>query len=415
MAAITGDSDMPLTIGIDLCDDYITAYGSEDKILLHVPAVVCREKKDDLWYIGETAYRMALSGKGVLTDKLLSLLRKGGTSTIARRSYSAEQLISKMLASVLWQILNGRDLSIVDRLVIALHKPEKDIMDAVLNAAESSGVERSRIRIISHAEAFVYYTLAQEKELYSNMVGLFDLSDESLSYYRLKVMRGISRNSVVVEGTDLEEAFHIGILKNESGSELGDRIMTDAARKCLGNDIFSSVFLTGRGFERTDWAKGFISYICKRRKVMYEKGLFAIGAAELAEELFFGVEKPYLIFCDTRIAAEISMEVMIREHRSRLILIPPGQYWFGAGAYAEVMPRGQDHLDIQVEPMDRRESIRTVRISLADFPKRPDRCTKLAVEVGFTDAEHLKVRVTDLGFGEIFPSEGKTVEESIHL
>ncbi|MBQ7175569.1 MAG: hypothetical protein IJR62_08970 [Lachnospiraceae bacterium] len=406
---------MPLTIGIDLCDDYITAYGSEDKVLLHVPAVVCREKKDDLWYIGESAYRMALSGKGVLTDRLLSLLKKGGTSTISRRSYTAEQLISRMLASVLWQILNGRDLSIVDRLVIALHKPEKDVMDAVMNAAESTGVERSRIRIISHAEAFAYYTLAQEKDLYSNMVGLFDLSDESLSYYRLKVMRGISRNSVIVEGTDLEEAFHIGILKKESGSELGDRIMTDAAKKCLGNDIFSSVFLTGRGFERTDWAKNFIAYICKRRRVMYEKGLFAIGAAELAEELFFGEEKPYLIFCDTRVAAEVSMDVMIREHRSRLILIPPGQYWYGAGAYAEVMPRGQDYLDIVVEPMDRRESSKAVRMRLDEFPKRPDRCTKIAVEVDFTDAEHLRIRLTDLGFGEIFPASGTVSEEVIHL
>ena len=406
---------MPLTIGIDLCDDYITAYGSEDKVLLHVPAVVCREKKDDLWYIGESAYRMALSGKGVLTDRLLSLLKKGGTSTISRRSYTAEQLISKMLASVLWQILNGRDLKIVDQLVIALHKPEKEVMDAVLNAAENTGVDRSRIRIISHAEAFVYYTLAQEKEFYSNMVGLFDLSDECLSYYRLKVMRGISRNSVVVEGTDLEEAFHIGILKNESGSELGDRIITDAAKKCLGNDIFSTVFLTGRGFERTDWAKGFISYVCKRRRVMYEQGLFAIGAAELAEELFFGEEKPYLIFCDTRVAAEVSMDVMIREHKSRLILIPPGQYWYGAGAYAEVMPREQDYLDILVEPMERRESSRTVRVSLSGFPRRPERCTKLAVEVSFTDAEHLKVRVTDLGFGDLFPAEGTVAEETIHL
>ncbi len=406
---------MPLTIGIDLCDDYITAYGSEDKVLLHVPAVVCREKKDDLWYIGESAYRMALSGKGVLTDRLLSLLKKGGTSTISRRSYTAEQLISRMLASVLWQILNGRDLSIVDRLVIALHKPEKDVMDAVMNAAESTGVERSRIRIISHAEAFAYYTLAQEKDLYSNMVGLFDLSDESLSYYRLKVMRGISRNSVIVEGTDLEEAFHIGILKKESGSELGDRIMTDAAKKCLGSDIFSSVFLTGRGFERTDWAKNFIAYICKRRRVMYEKGLFAIGAAELAEELFFGEEKPYLIFCDTRVAAEVSMDVMIREHRSRLILIPPGQYWYGAGAYAEVMPRGQDYLDIVVEPMDRRESSKAVRMRLDEFPKRPDRCTKIAVEVDFTDSEHLRIRLTDLGFGEIFPASGTVSEEVIHL
>jgi len=66
---------MSLNIGLDLCDDYIIAYEYEDQSMINVPAVICREKKDDLWYIGEGAYRMALSGKGVLTDKLLSLLR----------------------------------------------------------------------------------------------------------------------------------------------------------------------------------------------------------------------------------------------------------------------------------------------------------------------------------------------------
>jgi len=67
---------MSLNIGLDLCDDYISGYLHEDKLLLSAPAVVCREKKDDLWYIGEEAYRLALSGKGVLTDKLLSLLKR---------------------------------------------------------------------------------------------------------------------------------------------------------------------------------------------------------------------------------------------------------------------------------------------------------------------------------------------------
>ncbi len=406
---------MPLTIGIDLCDDYITAYGSEDSVLLHVPAVVCREKKDDLWYIGESAYRMALSGKGVLTDKLLSLLRKKGTSTIARKAYTAEQLISKMLASVLWQVLNGRDIKLIDRLVVAIHKPDKEIMDAIMHSAEDAGVEPGKVSVISHAEAFIHYTMAQDKEFYSNMVGLFDLSDESLSYYRLKVIRGISRNSVVAEGTDLEESFQIGILKNESGSELGDRIMTDAAKRCLGNDIFSTVFLTGKGFERTDWAKNFIAYTCRRRRVMYEKGLFAIGAAELAEEQFFGQKKPYLIFCDTRVAAEVSMDVLIRERKSRLVLISPGQRWYNAGAYAEVMPRGQDYLELQVEPMDKNAERRTIRVSLADFPKRPDRCTKASVEVSFSDADHLRVKVSDLGFGELFPAEDVEEEEYIEL
>ncbi|MDO4962447.1 MAG: DUF5716 family protein, partial [Eubacteriales bacterium] len=168
---------MSLNIGLDLCDDYITAYGYEDKTLINVPAVICREKKDDLWYIGEGAYRMALSGKGVLTDKLLSLLKKGGTSTIARKAYTAEQLLSRMLAAIFWQMLNGQNAEAIDRLVISLHDAEKAEMDSIINAAAATGIDRSKICIISHSDAFVYYTLSQSKDLYANMASLFDLSD----------------------------------------------------------------------------------------------------------------------------------------------------------------------------------------------------------------------------------------------
>ena len=406
---------MALNIGLDLCDDYITAYEYEDKSMISVPAVICREKKDDLWYIGEGAYRMALSGKGVLTDKLLSLLKKGGTSTIARKAYTAEQLLSRMLAAIFWQLLNGRSVDGIDTLVITLHHAEKREMDSILNAAASTGIERSRIRLISHSDAFVYYTLSQSKDLYTNMASLFDLSDESLSFYKMKAVRGISRNSVVVEGTDLEENFRIGILKKESGSELGDRIMTDAAKRCLNGDIYSSVMLTGKGFERTDWAKNFIEYACRKRRVIYEEGLFAIGAAQYAAGISSGTLPQYLVFSDTSIAAEISMKVTVGERTVKLVLVSAGQSWYDARASVEVVPHGQDYLDLDVEPVDKFGVKKSVRISLEELEPRPDRCTRAAVSLEFEDANTMTVTVRDLGFGEFYPAKDTVIRESVRL
>lgn len=406
---------MALNIGLDLCDDYVTGYLYEDKLLLNVPAVICREKKDDLWYIGESAYRLALSGRGVLTDKLLSLLRKGGTSTIARKAYTAEQLITRLISALLYQMLNGSGFDSIDRLVISLHNADKAEMDSIVNAAEAAGVRRESIGIISHSDAFVYYTLAQSKDLYANMTALFDLSDEALSFYRMKTVRGISRNSVVAEGNDLEENFRIGILKKDAGSELGDRIMTDAAKRCLGGDIYSSVILTGKGFERTDWAKSFIEFVCRKRRVIYENGLFAIGAAIHAAALSQGSEPPYLIFSDSSIAAEISMQVSIGEHESKLVLVPAGRQWYGSKAYAEVLPHDQDYIDIDITPVDKFKGRKTVRIMLDKFEKRPDRCTKVSITIEFEDQEKMKITVCDLGFGDIFPASGAKISESVNI
>ncbi len=406
---------MALSVGLDLCDDYTIAYGYEDKSVVNVPTVICREKKDDLWYIGESAYRVALSGKGVLTDKLLSLLKKGGTSTIARKPYTAEQLLARLLAAVFWQLLNGRSLGEISRLVIALHTVEREEMESVVNAAVTVGIDRSKITVISHSDAFVYYTMAQSKDMYTNMAALFDLSDESLSFYRMKAIRGMNRNSVVAEGSDLEESFRTGILKTEAGSELGDRIMTDAAKRCLGSDIYSSVMLTGKGFERTDWAKNFLELICRKRRVIYEIGLFAIGAAEYAGMLSEGRAVPYQIFSDTSIAAEISMQFSFGERSSKLVLVPAGQAWYDAGAYVEVVPRGQDYIDIEIEPVDKFSVKKEARVPLDSFPRRPDRCTRASVELSFSDADTMDITVKDLGFGELFPSEDAVITEQIRL
>ncbi len=405
---------MALNIGIDFCNDYITAYNLSEKSMLSAPAVICREKKEDLWYIGEAAYRTALSGNGVLTDKLLSLLKKKGMSTIARKAYTAEQLISKLTESLLLQIINEADLSEIDRLVIALKKTDRDEMDSVLRAVEETGIDRKKISIISHEEAFVHYMMFQDKSLSYNLAGLFDLSGESLSYYKLKVLRGGSP-CVVCEGEELEEAFRIGILKNGSGSELADKIMTEAAGKCMGSDIYSAIFLTGKGFERTDWAKSFIELICKKKKVMAEPGLFAIGAAIYAGKLSTGENIGYKVLCDTRTKAEASLSVLINDKQSKLIMIPEGKPWYGTSTYAEVIPRGQDYIDIDIEYADRTRNKRTVRMELKNFPMRPDRCTRVSVELGYESEDVLLISIRDMGFGEIYPAGNVTVCERVKI
>ena len=406
---------MSINIGLDLCDEYISGYLFEDKLLLNAPAVICREKKEDNWHTGEEAYRLALSGNGVLTDKLLSLLQRGGTSTIARRAYTGKQLISKLIGAMLTQLTNGAELESIDRLVISLHHADRSNVEQISQAAADAGVRPEAVSVISHSDAFVYYTLNQSKDFYANMTALFDLTEESLAFYKMKTIRGISKNSVVVEAADLEENFRIGILKKESGSELGDRIMTDAAKRCMSGDIYSAVILTGKGFERTDWAKNFIEYICQKRRVIYENGLFAIGAANCAALWQDGQEAPYLIFSESSLAAEISVKVRVGERESKLVLVPAGKQWYGARAYVEVLLHEQNYIDIDIIPVDKFKGRKTVRVMLDNFPERPDRCTRLALSVDFDDCEYMNIHVSDLGFGELYPASDAEVNERVDL
>ncbi|MFR4578934.1 MAG: DUF5716 family protein [Clostridium fessum] len=65
--------------------------------------------------------------------------------------------------------------------------------------------------MISHAESFVYYVMSQKREVWSNQVGMFELSENGLHYYELRVQRGLRQMQVVADQEELEESFHLNV------------------------------------------------------------------------------------------------------------------------------------------------------------------------------------------------------------
>ena len=406
---------MSLSVGIDLCDDYTAVCINEERSLI-IPTVICREKMSEKWYIGEEAYSITLKGQGVMTDKLVKLLQKGGTSTISKKTYKAEELLTEYFHALMDMVLGERHIKDIDKLVLCIRKPDINLMDKLTEILVNVGIIKENISIISHEEAFCYYTLSQDKKLYNNMVCMFDLSDEELSYYEFKVVRGTGRNIAVAEGTDLEEAFHIDILKNDSGRKLGDRIILSCAKKMMEEKIFSAVFLTGKGFESLDWTKDFKEYICRRRRVLSEQGLFARGAAILAmDRLKPKSEFSYEIFCDTRFKTELSLKLVVNNRNSKLILTAAGENWYGYSAYVEFIPSEQNYVDIDIMPVDRYKDKKTARISLNEFPKRPDRCTRVGMRLKLIAPGRLGIVLKDKGFGELYPGSGIEIHEEIDI
>jgi len=65
-----------------------------------------------------------------------------------------------------------------------------------------------------------------------------------------------------------------------------------------------------------------------------------------------------------------------------------------------------------VSTYDRPEK-RKVGMMLPGIPLRPNKTTRLLLELQYISATECKVTVTDLGFGELFPSSGKTWTETV--
>lgn len=403
-----------LIIGIDLCDTYtqVSVLGRED--VWSLPTVICRKKTTEEWCVGEEAYKYTLVGDGIIVDKLLSLALKDGTSTIAQVKYDGATLLRKYLEKVLDMVRTEYPDVPVVQVVFALKNMEMKLMDELMGCAEYLGISRDSVHIASHTECFVYYVLSQRRDVWSGQVGMFALSDEDLRYYELKVVRGPRQVTAIAEYQELEEGFSLNVLETTSGSKMADKILCACSDRMMQKKLYSSVFLTGKGFSRTDWAPDFMKKVCNRRRVFAEPTLFAQGAALKAEDyLNERTSYPFVCICEGKLKSTVAMEVVKHDTKVQMALAVAGESWYEARSVLEVILDNHDEIELMILPHHDPKQKRIVKIPLEGFPKRPNKTTRIRITTGFLDEKTMVIRIVDRGFGELFPRSDVEIHQEV--
>lgn len=417
-----------LVLGIDVCDDYsqISYYSpqifdveiiglTEEESSCMIPTVICKEKGKDSWLIGEEAYHCALYGRGTMVDKLVKLAGKGGTATIEGIRYAAENLLQVFIRQLLEIPLVRLGASGVGAVVFSFQDKSSELMDMILQVTDGMEIPRDRVHMANHSEAYLFYVLSQKKDLWINQSCLFDLSETGLHYYELNVIRGRKPQVVEVKHEELEEGFSLEILETGAGKKLGDTILTSCAERLLQKKIMTSVFLTGKGFEESQWASGFLRFICNKRRAFSGPGLFAKGAAYMAcDTLQETSSYPYICLCEGRLTSTISMQVNHEGRERQLILASAGSDWYEAKASASFILDNTNLLEFTVKPV-RNGRQKKLSISLDEFPARPNKTTRVEVIAAFLSESQVSIRVIDRGFGEFFPESGQMVREDFQI
>ncbi len=343
------------------------------------------------------------------------MVLKDGTSTIGGVCYTGSRLIKLFIEKMLQYPKKEFLTEQVAQLVITLQEVDARLLDTLMYCADYLEIPRERVHVISHTESFIYYVLSQKKELWTNQVGLFELSSDRLCYYEMKVQRGMRRNMVQAEAQNQEEAFNLDILDSPSGSKLADKILSACAEKLLSRKLFSTVLLTGKGFERQDWAAGFMKLACNRRKVFVETHLFSKGAAyKGADYLHDETSYPYIFICEGRLKAEVSLKITKRGREGQLVVASYGDNWYESKSSMDFIVDGPGEVEFTVTPLDTKKK-KLVRIPLSDFPKRPPRTTRIEMNMGFTDEETMVMVIKDKGFGELFPASEAVIRQEVKL
>lgn len=146
-----------------------------------------------------------------------------------------------------------------------------------------------------------------------------------------------------------------------------------------------------------------------------ETELFAKGAAYRAMDLLQEqTSYPYVCICEGRLKSTVSMNLIYRGQETSVIVASAGDNWYEHQASLDVLPSEQDYVEFIVTPSDAKKK-KTVVIPLEGFPKRPDRTTRVRIQISFLDERTMDVRVKDLGFGELFPASGAEIRQEVML
>ncbi len=416
-------------LGIDISKDYtLVGYAcegtdepdsisvSKDEKRYLIPTCMYKMKNVDEWYIGEEAVIRAKDDKegGSFVDNFLEAVTQKGVYTIEDREYKAKEILGIYVEMIIEKARELLNFDNVSHIAVTVEETEKNIMDTILGKLRILGYKEENIRMISHTEAFIYYTINQKRELWVNDVVIFDFGNHHFKYRRMKTAKNKVPGIITVEEDDLSKSMDMSYLSTEQDKVRLDEKFLRVVEEKFGKTIISSVFLTGVGFY-DEWANKSIIEICKRRRVFKGYNLFVKGACYAALKRYNNkTEIEYIFDCKGRTKANLGIMITHKDRNINVLLSRAGSNWYEAGVRTECILDNTDKIDISVSYVDN-VSVKNIEMDISPFPKRPNKATRVEVVVSYINDHQFEIIIRDLGFGDFFKASNMVVRKIVDV
>ena len=377
-----------------------------------IPTVLCVKTDTRQWLFGEEAVKCAEKGLGTRIDHLLDYLSSGNEIELFGETFHGVALMEKYLRKTLTVLKHYFPTEPITKLVITIQSTSAVLVEGIYTALEQLGLERDRVAILSHASAYLYYALSQDKALWTNDVGLFEFNKHGMYYFQIRMNR---RAHPMIAGLSRTEFTHLlnydMLLKKQDNLSY---TLNNIASMALHKQLVTTLYFTGSGFEG-GWADEAIKVLCAGRRAFMGQNLFTKGACYAAKELSGdAVLGDFILLNDDMILNSVGIRVYKDTKFQEVLLAEAGEVWYEINRSIEVIPEGEAELEIILKNIMSRETVRE-KIHLTKLPSRPDRMTRLEINLTCRDKSTGMIRINDLGFGEIYPGTGCILELLIEM
>lgn len=419
------ETQRKLIIGYDLCDDHsqimcysyktfepipISASSQEERY--EIPTALGVRPDTKMWQFGDEAVKLSEDEEGIYIDQLLTKVKREEEVYIQAKRYTGIALLEKYLRKTMTLVKNYFPTEQITKLVITLKDMDDILVKGIYQALGMMGIEKDRAIVVSHATAFLYYVLNQERSLWNNDVGLFHYDEQGLQYHQISINRRRSPAIASLSKKDFSHIMDYEMLENSK--EQLPYTFTNIAQTALLKQIVSTLYFTGKGFQEP-WAMPAIQNLCTGRRAFVGSNLYAKGACYTAKEMS-GDQKldQYILLHDEMITSTISIRVFSDSRWKELPLIKAASSWNDVSVEVEVIQDDSWEIEFSLQNIITREVTRE-KIILTPLEQRANRMTRLGILLTYTDREHLKVTIEDLGFGTLVTGTGLIEECTIEM
>ncbi len=407
---LASDADMPETLSV--------LAGAE---LYNIPTVLCKKNDVNQWFYGKEAVRHIADGDSTAAPNLLASARDGHPVIVGDYEYDPIALLTLFVKRSLSLLSMELSLDNVDAIMFTTRSLDHRMVQ-VLNAVTSAlDLKTENIFYQSHEESFYNYMLYQPDELMHHVVLACDYDCESLGVYEMTLNHNTTPVVATIEAENYDN-LRLGIegfprdasLYHRTCERLDDEFLSIMQDTCQ-DKIVSTVFLLGDGF-RDKWPKKSLEFLCRTRRVFQGNNLFSKGASIAARERIKPTvnSKKYVFLGEDKLKANLGMNLMKCGTEVYCALLDAGINWYEAETSLEIIMDPSGILNIEVTPLTGKLP-KVVQLYLDGLEKRPAGTTRLRITMKMNSVNEVDVKVQDLGFGELFPSSGKSWDQTIEL
>ncbi len=385
----------------------------------NIPTVLCKRYGVGQWFYGREALKHSELKEGILVENLLQLARKGDKVNVEDTEYDPVALLTLFVKRSLTMLSQVTGLEHVSAIMFTCDNLDGKMIEILTQTVSGLGLKNIKVVFQSNRESFYYYMLYQPQNLWNHQVLLCDYRDTCLKIFRMECNKRTTPTVVYIESKEyplfmVEEFPGDELIRKNAMAERDRKFLDIVTPYCEGN-IISSVFLIGDGF-REEWMSESLKYLCKGRRVfggnnLYSKGA-GLGMKEKLNESEVG--RTHVFLGEDKLKANLGMRVLRRGVDSYFALLDAGQNWYDARKECDFILETDSSFELRVTPLNGKDAS-IVQIMLDDLPERPEKTTRIHMTIYMKDVSTVVVHMEDRGFGDLFPSSGKTWQEEFNV